>query len=67
MKECGRSVKMVGVCPSFWRPYIPLKIPHHTRMRTPLRPRIAAMAQAVAPTVRKTVPRTILITSPRSV
>ena len=36
-------------------------------MRTPLRQRIAAIAQAVAPTVKKTVPRTKSITSPRRV
>jgi hypothetical protein len=36
-------------------------------MGPPLRQRIAAIAQAVAPMVKKRVPRTISITSPRSV
>src|SRR5271157_4527903 len=58
---------MVGVCPSFWRPYSPLKPPHHMRRRTPLRQRIAAIAHAVAPMDKKIVPRTISTTSPRSV
>ena len=48
-------------------PYIPLKTPNHTRMRTPLPQRIAAMPQALAPMNRKIVPRTISTTSPRSV
>jgi hypothetical protein len=36
-------------------------------MRTPLRQRIAAIAQAVAPMDKKIVPRTISTTWPRSV
>jgi hypothetical protein len=67
MKECGRTVKMMDACPRICRPYMPLNVPHHISMRTPARLRIAAMAQAVAPTVKKIAPRMILIMSPRSV
>ena len=56
LKACGRTATMTGVCPRVCRPNIPLKIPHHARMRTPLRQRIAAIAQAVAPRTRKSLP-----------
>jgi hypothetical protein len=48
--------KITGVWTRVWRPYIPLQIAHHTRMRTPLRQRIAAMVQAVAPMDKRSFP-----------
>lgn len=60
LRECGRTARMAGLWSSIWRPYIPLQIPHPTRMRTPLRQRIAAMAQAVAPMDKKPFQRRYL-------
>ena len=64
--QCGSAAKMAGVWTSACSPNIAMKIPHHTRMLTPLRQRTAAMAQAVAPMDKKTVPRTMSVTWARS-